>query len=86
MATVTPSPELKCVCGQRAEWEIRNARATLHGFFCSRCRDVELEWLQLEQTLLKRFHEIVTSPLPQLPPGERLSLGEMLRNGTIESR
>ncbi len=77
---VTLSPELKCgVCGARAEFEITNARETLHGFFCGgKCKSSELEWLKLEETLLRRFGEIVTSPLPKLPSGERLSLAEML--------
>ena len=85
MASVSLSPELKCgVCDAPAQFEIRNARSTLHGFFCATCKDAEFEWLKLEETLLKRFGEVVTSPLPKLPPGERLSLGEMLRHGTIE--
>ncbi len=80
MATVTLSPELKCNCGARAEFEIKNARLTLHGFFCERCKSAELEWLRLEETLLKRFGEIVASPLPKLPPGEHLGLAEMLKS------
>ncbi len=57
MATCSPSPELKCNCGAPAAFEIRNARETLHGFFCERCKSAELEWLRLEETLLKRFEK-----------------------------